>query len=283
MTEHRGWLALDIDGTLTDRAHTVPSQVVAYLKELHAKGWEVFIITGRTLSFASQALKLFDFPFYLAVQNGADVLYSPNQELVIRRYLSPNIIPCLEALCSKFAEDFLIYAGWEKGDFCYYRPHLFSQKIQEHIDRMKQLSLEPWQAVKSFAFADHLRFPLIKCLGTKEEMTLLYESLKNDKHLSITLIRDPLAEGVYLNLITHPEATKGHALKNVMKQTGKAGKVIAAGDDLNDISMLERADVKIVMHSAPLEMHALADILAKPSYQYGIIEALQKALSELHP
>jgi hydroxymethylpyrimidine pyrophosphatase-like HAD family hydrolase len=47
--------------------------------------------------------------------------------------------------------------------------------------------------------------------------------------------------------------------------------------------MLRAADVKIVMHSAPLEMHALADIIAKPSYQYGIIEALQKALSELHP
>lgn len=283
MTEHRGWLALDIDGTLTDQTHVVPKEVVTYLKELHAKGWEVFIITGRTLSFASKALKLFDFPFYLAVQNGADVLYTPHQELVIRHYLSAPIIPFLESLCSTFAEDFLIYAGWEKGDFCYYRPHLFSPKIQAHIEMMKQLSVEPWQAVESFAFADHLRFPLIKYLGNKEEMTLLYESLKEDERLSITLIRDPLAEGMYLNLITHPEATKGHALKNVIRQVGKAGKVIAAGDDLNDISMLRAADVKIVMHSAPLEMHALADIIAKPSYQYGIIEALQKALSGLHP
>ena len=45
MTEHRGWLALDIDGTLTDQTHIVPEEVVNYLKELHAKGWEVFIIT----------------------------------------------------------------------------------------------------------------------------------------------------------------------------------------------------------------------------------------------
>lgn len=283
MAEHLGWLALDIDGTLTDRAHTVPKEVATYLKELHVKGWKVFIITGRTLSFASKALKLLDFPFYLAVQNGADVLYTPNQELVVRHYLSPNIIPFLEGLCSKFTEDFLVYAGWEKGDFCYYRPHRFSPKIQTHIEVMKQLSLEPWQVVKNFVFADHLRFPLIKCLGTKEEMALLYESLKEDKHLAISLIRDPLAEGVYLNLITHPEATKGRALKNVIKQVGKVGKVVAAGDDLNDISMLKEADVKIVMHSAPLEMHALADIIAKPSYQYGIIEALQKTLTELHP
>ena len=283
MTEHRGWLALDIDGTLTDQTHIVPKEVVNYLKELHAKGWEVFIITGRTLSFARLALELFNFPFHLAVQNGADVLYMPNKELVIRYYLSPSIIPTLEALCSECAEDFLVYAGWEKGDFCYYRPHLFSRKIRAHVDMMKQLSLEPWQAVKSFSFADHLRFPLMKCLGNKKEMTLVYEGLKNDKTLSVTLIRDPLAESVYLNLITHPEATKGNALKNVIKQTGKMGKVIAAGDDLNDISMLDRANIKIVMYSAPLEMHDLADIIAKPSYQYGIIEALQKALSELHP
>ena len=108
MTEHRGWLALDIDGTLTDQTHIVPKEVVNYLKELHAKGWEVFIITGRTLSFARLALELFNFPFHLAVQNGADVLYMPNKELVIRYYLSPSIIPTLEALCSECAEDFLV-------------------------------------------------------------------------------------------------------------------------------------------------------------------------------
>lgn len=283
MTQHYGWLALDIDGTLTDRTHTVPKEVVAYLKELRLRGWEVFIITGRTLSFALKALQLFDFPFYLALQNGADVLYFPNRELVVRHYLGPNIIPRLEGLCAAFAEDFLIYAGWEKGDFCYFRPHRFSQKIREHIDMMKQLSLEPWQAVNSFVFADHLSFPLIKCLGNKKEMTLLQDSLKNDEYLAISLIRDPLAEGVYLNLITHPEATKGHALKNVVKQIGKEGKIIAAGDDLNDVSMLNQADVKIIMESAPSEMHGLADIIAKPSYQYGIIQALEIAVTELHP
>jgi Cof subfamily protein (haloacid dehalogenase superfamily) len=283
MMQHKGWLALDIDGTLTDQTHSVPAQVIACLKNLHAQGWEVFVITGRTLSFASKALKAFPFPFYLAVQNGADVFYTPNQELVIRHYLAPEIIPCLEGLCSEFAEDFLIYAGWEKGDFCYYRPQRFSQKIQAHIHVMQQLSLEPWQAVDSFSFADHLKFPLIKCLGTKEEMAILYEKLKHDKRLAISLIRDPLAEKVYLNLITHPEATKGHAIKNVVKQVGKRGKIIAAGDDYNDVSMLKQADVKIVMQTAPGELHALADIIAKPSYQHGIIQALETALMKLHP
>lgn len=283
MTQQNGWLALDIDGTLTDQTHSVPKEVAAYLKKLHVQGWEIFIITGRTLSFASKALKLFDFPFYLAVQNGADVFYTLNQELVIRHYLSPNIIPCLEGLCAEFSEDFLIYAGWEKGDFCYYRPHRFSQKIQAHINMMRELSLEPWQAVNSFVFADHLSFPLIKCLGNKEEMTILYESLKDDERLAISLIRDPLAKGMYLNLITHPEATKGRALKNVVKQIGKRGKIVAAGDDFNDVSMLNQADIKIVMQSAPRELHNLADIIAKPSYEYGIIQALETALKELHP
>lgn len=283
MTQKNGWLALDIDGTLTDQTHTVPKEVVTFLKNLHVQGWKIFIITGRTLSFASKALKLFDFPCYLAVQNGADVFYTPNQELIFRHYLSPKIIPCLEGLCAEFTEDFLVYAGWERGDFCYYRPHRFSQKIQAHIDMMKQLSSEPWQAVNSFAFADHLSFPLIKCLGSKEEMIILHDSLKNDERLAISLIRDPLAKEVYLNLITHPEATKGCALRNVVKQTGKGGKIIAAGDDFNDVSMLNQADIKIVMQTAPRELHNLADIIAKPSCQHGIIHALETALMELHP
>ena len=49
--------------------------------------------------------------------------------------------------------------------------------------------------------------------------------------------------------------------------------VLAAGDDLNDISMLQAADIKIVMPAAPKEMHPMATILAND----GIIEALKLA------
>ena len=279
MRKHIGWIALDIDGTITDSSHHAPAETVQFLHDLEKKGWELIFITGRTFSFGYHVVKNFDFPFYLAVQNGADILFMPHKELVARHYLHSTVIPILEQVYEEEKEDFIIYAGFEKGDFCYYRPGRFSEPLREHIHKLMTFSPEPWKPVERFHFANEISFPLIKCLGTREAMQRINGLLQSFPEISPTMIRDPLGEGIYLNLVTAQQATKGNALQKIKEVIGDGGPVIAAGDDLNDISMLERADVKIVMSSAPVEMHSMATILATEGNQRGIIEALSKAIA----
>ena len=278
MRKHIGWIALDIDGTITDETHHAPPQVVQFLHSLEKMGWELVFITGRTYSFSYHVIKEFNFPFYLAVQNGADILYMPHKERIARHYLNHQVIPILDKAYRSEKEDFVVYAGYEVGDFCYYRPDRFSSSFIMHLQKIMALSPEPWKPMQSFDFEEKLSFPLAKCLGTKESMQRINALLQTLPNLSATMIRDPLNVGVYLNLVTAKAATKGNALHIIKEVIGEGGPVIAAGDDLNDISMLQNADVKIVMASAPLEMHPLATIVAKHSAnQHGIIEALTKA------
>ncbi len=277
MHKHIGWIALDIDGTITDGSHRAPPEVVRYLHSLEEKGWELVFITGRTFSFGYRVVKEFDFPFYLAVQNGADILHMPYKKLIARHYLDAQVIPILERAYRGEKEDFLVYAGYERGDFCYYRPERFSSLLTEHLHKIMALSPEPWRPLKSFDFDEGISFPLAKCLGTKEAMQRMNASLQAAPQVAVTLIRDPLGAEIYLNLVTAKLATKGNALQEIKQLLGKGGPVIAAGDDLNDISMLEAADIKIVMSSAPVTMHSMATILA----DHGIIEALKIATGGL--
>ncbi|MGC2596390.1 MAG: HAD family hydrolase [Rhabdochlamydiaceae bacterium] len=277
MRKHIGWIALDIDGTITDETHHAPAQVIHFLHLLEKRGWELIFITGRTYSFGYRVVKEFDFPFYLAVQNGADILYMPSKERVARHYLDDKAIPILDAAYRGEKEDFLIYAGYEHGDFCYYRPDRFSPAYIEHLHKIMALSPERWKPVQNFDFEKGISFPLAKCLGSKEAMQRVTSLLETHPNLSATMIRDPLGEGIYLILVTAKQATKGNALQIIKQVIGDGGPVIAAGDDLNDISMLQIADVKIVMSSAPPEMHPMATILAEHGEQHGIIEALTKA------
>jgi Cof subfamily protein (haloacid dehalogenase superfamily) len=278
MRKHIGWIALDIDGTITDSSHRAPPEVVYFLHTLEKKGWELIFITGRTYSFGYLVVKEFNFPFYLAVQNGADILYMPHKELVSHHYLDKGIIPILEKAYQGEREDFIVYSGYEQGDFCYYRPQRFSPALIEHLHKMMALSPEPWKAVPDFNLEKGICFPLVKCLGTKESMERVNALLQTFPDISATMIRDPLAEGIYLILVTAKQATKGAALQTVKQVIGDGGPVIAAGDDLNDISMLQFADVKIVMSSAPPEMHSLATILAEHGTEHGIIAALSQAI-----
>jgi hydroxymethylpyrimidine pyrophosphatase-like HAD family hydrolase len=281
MRKHIGWIALDIDGTITDESHHAPPQVVHFLHLLEEKGWELIFLTGRTYSFGYRVVKEFDFPFYLAVQNGADILYMPHKELIARHYLDNAVIPVLEKAYQGENQDFIVYAGYERGDLCYYRPERFSPALIEHLHKIMALSPEPWKSVRSFDFENGVSFPLAKCLGTKEAMQRINALLQVFPGVSATMIRDPLGEGIYLNLVTAEQATKGAALQIIKQVIGDGGPVIAAGDDLNDISMLQNADVKIVMASAPPEMHSMATILAGYGQHHGIIEALTKAIKHV--
>lgn len=280
MRKHHGWIALDIDGTITDSTHFAPKEVIDCLHSLADLGWEIIFITGRTLSFASQVIDAFHFPFYIAVQNGADILLMPQKERVAQYYLNAHVIPVLEKAYDSKKEDFLIYSGYERGDFCYYRPERFSDKMREHVHKIMSLSPEPWKELKNFHFEKSISFPLAKCLGTKKAMQDVNARLEQCPAVSATLIRDPLTQDeVYLNLVTAAQATKGNALRTLKQLTGDGGPVIAAGDDLNDLSMLAVADIKIVMNTAPQEMHPLATILAAhDGKQHGIISALHQAV-----
>lgn len=277
MRKHLGWIALDIDGTITDETHHAPKEVVQFLHALEEKGWEIVFITGRTFSFAYSVVKEFDFPFYLAVQNGADILFMPHKELVARHYLDDRIIPVLDQAYQGEKEDFIVYAGYEHKDFCYYRPDRFSIALTEHLHKIMAYSPEPWKPVQNYHFEKGLSFPLAKCLGDKAAMTRINALLQAFPDVSSTLIKDPLGDGIYLNLVTAKQATKGNALNVVKQVIGDGGPTIAAGDDLNDISMLQVADIKIVISSAPSEMLSLATIVAKHGKHHGIIEALRTA------
>ncbi len=275
---HKGWIALDIDGTITDLLDGIPQEVIAYLEDLDKKGWKILFITGRSYSFGHKVLQTFSMPYFFAVQHGADILKMPGTSFFSRSYLSHKVIDLLEEVYVGQQEDFLVYAGYEKGDFCYWRPERFSKKVLGYIELIQKLCVEPWKAVKSFDFSPNTQFPLIKCVGTFEEMRKIYDKLKSYAQLHVTMIKDPISRELYLVLVTDAHATKGEALKRILAAHKEKGKVIAAGDDQNDISMLQVADVAIAMETGPDELKACANIIASPASEYGIIKALERAI-----
>ena len=278
----KGWIALDIDGTITDELHSVPPEVSSYLGSLVEQQWQIMFITGRTFSFAHSALKSLQFPYYLAVQNGADIIQMPQKKALARYYLQGSqVIPVLEQVYQGQKEDYLIYAGFEKGDFCYWRPQHFSKEMSSYLQKLQKLAIKPWRAVESFAFEEQMSFPLIKCLGSKEVMEKIKAQLMDFTDVEKSMIRDMISDNLYLILITDIHATKGRALTRMVDGNGRGRLIIAAGDDLNDLSMLKAADIGIAMETAPKILLQEADIVASRASELGIIKALKEAVSKI--
>ncbi len=272
---NKGWIALDIDGTITLDKYSVPDEVSAYLRSLALGGWRIAMATGRPYAFALRALSQFDFPYFFLAQNGSAVLEMPSKQLLFKRYLSESAIAIVEKAYEGIDSDFLIYSGYEKGDFCYFRPHRMSEEDLLYIEDLKKRQKEEWKAVERFEIDS---FPLIKCFGSLPRMKKVAERLSASGRFQVALIRDPFHENFVIILVTEKNASKGLSLEELFRKKGRGGLVIAAGDDENDISLLKAADVKIAMAHAPETLQEAADYIAPPTKEHGIIKALQLAI-----
>jgi len=140
----------------------------------------------------------------------------------------------------------------------------------------------PWQKIHSFEELHGLTFPLVKCFGHEKTMRNLENALQEIPGLEVVVIHDSVNPELYLAMITDSDATKGKALNRILAKEGrgKGERVIAAGDDRNDVSMLRVADVRIVMETAPSDVLAEADIIAESAGKMGILRALREAVGE---
>jgi len=277
----RGVIALDIDGTITDKDHLISDEVADFFKELHENGWTFLFLTGRPLSFAMRTLPKLSFSYYLGVQNGSVLFEMPEKKEVERFYLSKDLIEILDKLHSEFEEDFLIYSGYEKGDVCYFRKKRFSSEMLEYLEKVEKLSDAPWISLDSFDLIDQDSFPLIKCLGSFEAMERLEKKLEGLEGTETCLIKDPLSKTLYLVLITRKEADKGKAAQAMMEKFSLSGPLITGGNDNNDLTLLGVGDEKIAIQGSPQKLLDLATIIAPPSEEGGIIDGIKTAIERL--
>lgn len=273
----KGIIVFDIDGTLTHRLDQIDPRVVKMLEHLVLSNWQVALFTGRIFSFAYPLVQHFSFPYLLAVQNGADILEMPQKKRVRRCYLDEQVLPMIEEACQGEEEDFIIHAGIDQGDFCYYRKERFSPKMLEYLQIRESLSNAPWRN-GPFVFKQGTTFPLINTFGKKQAMERIQKKIQMLDGVEISMIQDPVDPLYYLNLITHPQANKGEALLFV-KQAYQVSFTIAAGDDQNDLKMLQAADLAIAVDGAPPALLKIADVIAKKPEQLGIIDAVEEAMA----
>ncbi|OGN56191.1 MAG: hypothetical protein A3D96_01905 [Chlamydiae bacterium RIFCSPHIGHO2_12_FULL_44_59] len=273
--EKKGWIALDIDGTITLDKYSVPQEVTQYLRKKVQEGWSLLMTTGRPYTFASMALSQFDFPYFFSLQNGSLVMTMPSKKVLLKRDIPDHAIAFVEQAYHGIPSDFVIYAGYELGDFCYWRPRRFSPEELHYLEDVQKRQKESWKAVDVFEQLAPGHFPLIKCFGNEPRMKQVKKKLEETGKFQLAKIRDPFVEGCVILLVTDEKASKGNAFIEVLKKMGREGVIIAAGDDENDISLLNVADVKIAMHHAPESLQRVASFIAPPTRDLGIIQALE--------
>lgn len=268
-----GWIALDIDGTITEDKYSIPAPVIDFLKNTTDHGWKIAFATGRAFVFAAEAVRNLNFPFVLFPQNGSIALDMPAKEVIFRHYMSCEQIPVVEEALKDLGLDCIVYSGYENRDRCYFRPSRLSPEDLAYVREVEQREKESWIEVDEFPASE--KIPLIKCFGKHSCMLKIGNRLQKSGAFHLSLIRDPFHRSNYVLLITDKNASKGNALREIVSLRGNRGLIVAAGDDENDLSLLQAADIKIAMPHAPESLRKIADFIAPPTSEMGILQALK--------
>lgn len=262
-------IALDIDGTITTNNQKLKPAILSFLEAF--KGKLVFA-TGRTFSFALPILADLKREYLLVVQNGAATVQMPQRKVLSKAGVKTSHLFELEPIFQNRGFGLLVEGGVEENDICFFRPQDFSQEERNYLDYRKSLCPETWKEISSFHEILQREFAVGKYFAPPGQVEKIKEEIEKKSSLKVMVIQDPFRKGYFLGHVANPLSSKGNAIQKMKK----GERIIACGDDANDLGMLERADLKIAMKKSPTALLEIADIISEPEEE--LVNILKRAL-----
>jgi Cof subfamily protein (haloacid dehalogenase superfamily) len=265
-------IALDIDGTLLD-SHGVVSQANrdAISRALDL-GIHVVLATGRRYEFARPIFESLPGPLTLILSNGAIVKTKDGQTLV--RNLLPREIA--RSVLARTREH------RERAAVVFDRPHQ-GQVVFETVDWNDPRHSRYFHANRPFItevspLEDALIEDPVQVMftGGCSDMRGLFETLgQNGSPFSVALT-EYLHRDFSLVDVVRAGCSKGSALRQWAEQSGASrDEVMAIGDNLNDLQMLEYAGLPVLMDNALPELKARGWPITASNDEDGVARALE--------
>jgi Cof subfamily protein (haloacid dehalogenase superfamily) len=267
-------IALDIDGTLLDEHSQLPAINRDAVAAAAARGIEIALVTGRRYDFATPIARQFPCPLTMIVNNGALVKSNSGETQYV------NLLPCSTA--ASVLEETSAFR--ELASVCFNRPHK-NQVMYEHIDWDDPLRGVYFQRNREYLGEIS---PLEDCL-TEDPIQVMFTGYVDQvREVESFLARLPfaskysIAKTLYdkrnfgLVDVVAPGCSKGATLAEWVRRRGWSREdVMAIGDNLNDLEMLQFAGLPVVMANSVPELKTLGWRETLSNDQGGVAAAIE--------
>jgi Cof subfamily protein (haloacid dehalogenase superfamily) len=268
-------LAVDIDGTLLDSRGRLPDAHRDALVEASARGIEIALVTGRSFHFTDAVIDLLPMPLTLIVNNGAVVKRKSGQtewRHVLERDAARRILDE-----TKHLEDCVAIVFDRPGE----RQIVFERMDWTHPNRRGYYE-------KNKAYITAAPSPLADTL-TEDPIQVMFNGSVEPMRTLVASLRAMPAADRFAVAITEYElrdfslvdvngagCSKGTTLARWAAARGwTATEVMAVGDNLNDIEMLDFAGTSVVMGNAADALKARGYRLTGTNDEDGLAAAIR--------
>lgn len=268
-------LVLDVDGTLLNNAKEISKHTKVALLKVQQMGIRIVLASGRPtygIIPLAKMLELDNYGGFIVSYNGCQIIKADSGEVLFERRINPEILPYLEKKACK--NGFAIFT---------YHDDLLIANNPDSIYIQQEASLNHLKIVGEEDWSTAIDFAPCKCMlvgGNEEALSELEIHWK--KRLAGTL--DVFCSEPYFLEVVPCGIDKANTL-GVLMEYLKIGRedVIAIGDGVCDVTMLQLAGVGIAMGHSQDSVKICADYVTASNDEDGVAQAVEKlVLAEVH-
>ena len=261
MTYHL--LVVDIDGTLVNARREITPPVRQAVRNAQTRGVRVCLATGRIWPSARQFVEGLGADAPAILYNGGMVYDFTRGEVWLRTPLpiqhAKDVLQILRrhpaAQPHLYVDDHVYIPAMNETTAIYQR------KDSIHTEAVGDL-------------VDWLNVDPMKILIIGERPVL--EAVVHEVDALPYRVNHVFSEVNYLEILP-PGVNKGTALRVMAERLGVAREaIIAVGDNLNDLAMIEYAGVGVAMGNAPGVLRARADFVAPSNDEHGLEDVIER-------
>jgi Cof subfamily protein (haloacid dehalogenase superfamily) len=268
-------LAIDVDGTLLDSRGRLPDAHREALAEAIARGITVVLATGRSFHFTRPVLDALGLPITLIVNNGA-VVKSPDGATLQRRVLPRSAAREILATTRRYEDSVaVVFDRSDNRQIVFERMDWTHPHRQGYYERNKAFICEA-SPLEEALTEDPIQ---VMFNGGVQRMRALAGELRGlplSDRFSVALTEYELRDFALLD-VNAAGCSKGSTLERwaAALDIGR-DEVMAVGDNLNDLQMLEFAGTAVVMGNAAEAVKARGFQMTASNDENGLADAVRR-------
>jgi hypothetical protein len=242
-------VAIDIDGTLLDSRWQLPDANRDAIGAAVDAGVEVALVTGRRYDFARPIIDLLPCRVTAIVSNGA-IVRSPAGDTHLRRLLSRAVARDVLAATPAYRDGAaLIFDRPRDGQVVFERIDWTHPSRRGYAERNRAFIVEV-DPIESALTEDPIQVMFNGGVASMRGLVALLRALPSSPAFAVA-VTEYVERDFSLVDVLPAGCTKGAALAEWAGRQGYGrDEVMALGDNLNDLEMLEAAGLPVVMSNA---------------------------------
>lgn len=265
----------DLDGTLLNKNAVLNKYTYNTINELISSDMNFTVATARSPWSVKKILEPLNINYPAVLMNGVCVYDIANSEFVNTEEFNEKSFKKLLPIIHKHGLSGFLYAIKNNKLISFYEnvttPHALSF-MRERIEQFGKIFVKAYP-ITDYNFSKITPVYYTVCDKPKILMPFLNE-IKNIKGIRTEFYRDNYKTDLYFLEVLSEKASKSNAV-NFIKQKYGFDKVVAFGDNLNDLPLFESADYCLAVKNAQDELKNKANAVIKSNVENGVPDWLK--------